>query len=144
MASTVVLKNSSAESVIGIWLDAEVNLNEDNRKAQEQLRKVINRVKTFEKKDECEKYIESLSLEEQVLIIVSGRLGKGLVTHIHDFSQIKSIYVYCQNKEGNEQWANHFTKVKYIVHIFFIIIHFIRLKLLSFNSMNLFLELEWI
>ena len=119
MASTVVLKNSSAESIIAIWLDADVNSNEDSQKAQELLRKIINRVETFENKDECEKYIQSLSLQGQVLIIVSGRLGKALVTHIHDFSQIKSIYVYCQNKKGNEQWANHFTKVEYIVHVFF-------------------------
>ncbi|CAF3985218.1 unnamed protein product [Rotaria sp. Silwood1] len=48
-------------------------------------------------------------------MIVSGQLGKEIVPSVHNLQQVISIYVYCMNKEINEQWASRFTKVKAIV-----------------------------
>jgi hypothetical protein len=117
MASTAELTNTIAESVIAIWLDAEVNIKEENREAQKKLRTIISRLKTFESRNECEKYIRSISSAERLLLIVSGRFGRELVPDIHSLSQVTSIYVYCRDKKANEQWSNHFTKVKHIIYI---------------------------
>ncbi|CAF4070766.1 unnamed protein product, partial [Rotaria sp. Silwood1] len=78
MASTSTISNTNAKILIAVWLDANVNINEDNRNAQIQLRSFINRLKTFESINECEKYIRSASPQEQHLLIVSGRLGREL------------------------------------------------------------------
>ena len=50
-----------------IWLDAAVNMNEAYRKIQQQLRTIVNCLKTFENRNECEKYIRSTSSQEQLL-----------------------------------------------------------------------------
>jgi hypothetical protein len=107
------------EISITVWLDAEVNINEENQKAQQQLLTIINNLKTFDNRNECEKYIRSISSQERLLLIVSGRLGKELVPHIHSLPQVTSIYVYCRDKKGNEQWAIHFTKVKLCHYLYF-------------------------
>ena len=120
MASSATVSDIKVKSLILVWLDAEVNKNEENRKAQEQFRTIINCLKTFDNRNDCEKYIRSISSKEQILLIVSGRLGRELVPHIHQLPQIISIYVYCQDKKGNEQWANQFTKVKQTNYLYFI------------------------
>ncbi|CAF4869195.1 unnamed protein product, partial [Rotaria sp. Silwood2] len=48
-------------------------------------------------------------------MIVSGQLGKEIVPAVQNLQQVTSIYVYCMNKEINEQWANRFAKVKAVV-----------------------------
>ncbi len=112
MAKNTLVNNTNVEIYITVWLDAEVNTNEENRKAQEQLRTIISRLKAFESRDECKKYVRSLSSQERVLLIVSGRFGEELIPKIHSLRQVVSIYVYCKDKIANEKWAIHFMKVK--------------------------------
>ena len=115
MASDTTVNNTNAEVFIIAWLDADVNTTESNKKAQQQLLTIISHLKTFEEKTECEKYIRSLSSQERLSLIVSGRLGKELVPDIYTLPQATSIYVYCQDKEKNEQWANRFKKVNAVI-----------------------------
>jgi hypothetical protein len=119
MASNATVNNTNDKIFITIWLDAEVNTNEANQKVQQQLRMSISCLKTFETKNECDKYIRSTSSEEQLLLIVSGRFGREFVPSIHQLQQIISIYVFCQDVKGNEQWAKAFTKVKQIICVLF-------------------------
>jgi hypothetical protein len=44
-------------------------------------------------------------------LIVSGQFGREIVPKIHQLEQLSAIYVYCMNKEANEQWAKDFLKV---------------------------------
>jgi hypothetical protein len=63
------------------WLDSTVNNSVENQNAQVQLRSIINHLKTFEKVDECKNYIsERVSTEDRVVLIVSGRLGREVVS----------------------------------------------------------------
>ena len=94
-----------------LWLDAQVNTTEENRQAQQKLRKIINHLKTFDDQNQCQQYILSLSPQDRLVLIVSGRLGRQLVPQIHQLRQISSIYIYCMDKQANEQWAKNFTKV---------------------------------
>ncbi|CAF5107361.1 unnamed protein product, partial [Rotaria sp. Silwood1] len=48
-------------------------------------------------------------------MIVSDQLGKEIISTVHNLQQVMSIYVYCVNKEINEQWASRFVKVKAVV-----------------------------
>ena len=110
------LKNSkptdnNLETFSLIWLDASVNNSQENLDAQQRLRSSINHLKTFEHQDDCEQYIRSVSPLDRVVLIVSGRFDPQIVPRIHQLRQVSSIYVYCMDKERNEQWAQHFTKV---------------------------------
>jgi hypothetical protein len=112
--ASLTQKGSNLETFSLIWLDAAVNSTKENIDTQQRLRSSINHLKTFENDVECEKYIRSVFKEERIVLIVSGHLGHEVVPRIHQVRQISAIYVYCMNKNKNEQWAKHFTKVRNI------------------------------
>jgi len=107
--------DNNLESFALLWLDAQVDINEANRQAQKQLRNIINYLKTFDDENDCQQYILSVSPQDRVVLIVSGRLGQIIVPRLHQLRQIISIYIYCTNKQANEQWSKRFTKVQYFL-----------------------------
>jgi hypothetical protein len=94
-----------------LWLDAQINTTEDNQQVQLKLRESINHLKTFDDQQQCQQYILSLSPQDRLVLIMSGRCGRQLVPQIHQLRQVSSIYIYCMDKTANEQWAKNFTKV---------------------------------
>jgi len=90
-------------SALMIWHDVCVNTNKDNKKAQEELRSIINHFKTFEDINQCQQFILSILSYNRIVLIFSGQLCRKLVPQTHQFQQLSSIYVYCMNKEINEQ-----------------------------------------
>lgn len=99
------------ETFVLLWLDEQVDSNEENCHAQKQLRTVINQFKTFTDPIQCEQYISTRSKDDRIILIISGRLGPTIVPRIHHLYEIISIYIYCMNKQINEQWAKAFPKV---------------------------------
>jgi hypothetical protein len=118
-ATLPVVHDPDLETVSLVWLDASANISAENITSQKQFRSIIHHFKTFQNTQDCEKYIREKSKDDRIFFIVSGRLGQEIVPRVHQFRQIFSIYVYCQDKQKNEEWANKFTKV------IFIIFHFI-------------------
>jgi len=108
-------KNNNLETFSLLWLDAAVDTREENRQAQIQLRNIINHLKTFDDENDCQRYILSISPQDRIVLIVSGRLGQIIVPRLHQLRQIISIYIYCTNKQANEQWSKQFTKVQYFL-----------------------------
>jgi hypothetical protein len=98
------------ESFACLWLDQDVNSTEDNRETQQKLRQVINHLRTFSNHDECEQYILQVT-HEKIVLIVSGSLGRQVIPRIHQLSQFSACYVFCRDKQANEQWANKYHKV---------------------------------
>jgi len=94
-----------------IWLDADDNI-EDNQTTEQKLRTIINHFKRFRNTKECQQYIEKLSEQDRLVLIVSRQLAKEIISSIHLFRQVSSIYIYCRDEENNEEWTNNFTKVK--------------------------------
>ncbi len=117
--------DTNVETFSLIWLDATVNTSPENIQSQEILRESIDQLKTFDNGDECIKYIEYLSANDRIILISSGSLGRSIVPRIHELRQIFSIYIYCMNKEANEQWTKKFIKViktlilRFIIDFFF-------------------------
>ncbi|CAF1984767.1 unnamed protein product [Rotaria magnacalcarata] len=106
------IHDDNLETFSLIWLDANIDATEDNKRSQQQLRAIINRLITFRDDVACQKYIASRSEQDRIILIVSGRLGRTLLHKIHHFIQLSSAYVYCRDKEANKQWSHSFTKVK--------------------------------
>jgi plasmid stabilization system protein ParE len=112
VASDDVINRNDAETSIVVWLNSEINSSEEKRKAQKQLRTIVKHLKTFEDRNKCEQYIRSISSQDRLVLIVNSQQGREIVPHIHGLRQVTSIYVHGKDKKGNEQWTNHFTKVK--------------------------------
>lgn len=106
--------NSNCETFSLIWLDATVNNCQENINAQHELRKSIDRLKTFTDHNQCERYIRSVPVNNQIILVVSGHLGQVIVPRIHSLQQISSIYIYCMDKAKHEQWSKQYEKVTYI------------------------------
>ncbi len=111
MKTLLKMAAKNLETYSLVWLDALANNSKENIHAQQRLRSLINHVKTFEQIDQCEQYIQSVSSQDRILLVVSGQLGEQLVPKIHELRQISTIYVYCTNKKKNEQWTKQFAKV---------------------------------
>ena len=103
--------DSNLESFVCLWLDQNVNSTQDNQDTLQELRQVINHLRTFNDTVECEQYVRKI-IKERVVLIVSGSLGRQIVPRLHGLSQFSACYVYCQDKKANEQWTNKFPKVR--------------------------------
>ncbi|CAF1431777.1 unnamed protein product [Adineta ricciae] len=111
-SSIVHSTDENLESLSLIWLDANVDNSIENVVIQNQLRSIVNYLKTFQDATECENYIRSMLDGDRVLFIVSGRLGQYIVPRIHKLRQILAIYVFCCREQDHKEWAKKFTKVK--------------------------------
>ncbi|CAF3140136.1 unnamed protein product [Rotaria socialis] len=107
--------DDNLETFTLVWLDASVNTTDENRDAQNLLKKTIHQLKAFQDPPQCEKYILSLPVEDRVVLIVSGQLGREHLPKYHSYQQLLSVYVYCYNQELNEQWAVTYPKIKAVV-----------------------------
>ena len=125
-SKSLEISNENLETFSIFWLDVQVNTTEDNRNAQLKLREIINHLKTFDDQNECLQRILSLSTQDRLVLIVSGRCGRQLVPQIHHLRQVSSIYVYCMDKKTNEQWAKDFIKIKSVIVELKDLIHVIK------------------
>lgn len=105
-------KDNNLETFSLLWLDGEVNTNEENKSAQRRLRTIINQLKTFQDSKACKKYIKSFTEQDRIILIVSGRLSKELIPEIHHLRQLSSVYIYCWDKKAYKRWAKDFSKVR--------------------------------
>jgi len=104
--------NQNLEIFCLIWLDAVQDLKEIKR-TERKLRPIINNLKRFQDVKQCQQYIEQTSQKDRLVLVVSGRFGREIVPIIHKYRQIISIYVYCMDRESNEEWSREFVKVKF-------------------------------
>ena len=114
-SKSLQISHQNLETFSIFWLDAQVNTTEDNRNTQLKLREIINHLKTFDDQNECLQRILSLSPQDRLVLIVSGRCGRQLVPQIHHLRQVSSIYIYCMDKKANEQWAKILLKLKVLL-----------------------------
>jgi hypothetical protein len=110
MAKSLKISSNNLETYYLIWLDSSINSN-DNINIQYKLRSLINHLQIFEEIIECEKYIQSISLKDRIVLIISGDFSQQFIPRIHDFQQIYSIYIYCLNKQFFQQWSQEYIKV---------------------------------
>ena len=125
-SKSLQISNDNLETFSIFWLDEQVNKTEENRNTQLILREIINHLKTFDDQNQCHQRILSLSQEDRLVLIVSGRCGRQLVPQIHHLRQVSSIYVYCMDKKANELWAKDFIKIKSVIVQLKDLIHVIK------------------
>ena len=110
--------DSNLESFACLWLDENVNSIKSNRETQQELRQVINHLRTFVDSVECEEYIRRIN-REKVIVIASSSLSRQIVPRIHGLPQFSAFYIYSKDKNIDEQWVDKYHKVKYFINIVF-------------------------
>ncbi|CAF1482965.1 unnamed protein product [Adineta steineri] len=100
------------QNVLLIWLDNNINENNaDCDNTIKQLKRVVNNINTFTDGEECIEFIQTIT-NNKVCMIVSGSLGKYIVRHVHDMSQVHTIFIFCNNQEWHNQWTKEWPKIK--------------------------------
>lgn len=103
-------KNINYETYSLIWLDSQRNADD----VHEKLRSSINYLRTFDRINECETYIQSISSEDRIVLIVSDHFAQQLIPNIHCFRKVSSIYILCKNKQFDQQWSKQYRKVNLV------------------------------
>ncbi|CAF0775410.1 unnamed protein product [Adineta steineri] len=100
------------QNVLLIWLDNNINENNtDCTNTIKQLKRVVNNINTFTDSNQCAEFIQTIT-NNKICMIVSGSLGKHIVPHVHDMSQVDTIFIFCNNPESHEQWTKQWPKIK--------------------------------
>lgn len=92
-----------------LWLDQSVDTSDDNIELQEQLRNIVNDLRTFDNIQQCEEFIRK-NTDKKIVLIVSGSFGREIVPRLHDVHQFSGCYVYCRDKQANK-WSEKYSKV---------------------------------
>ncbi|CAF0997718.1 unnamed protein product [Adineta steineri] len=100
------------QNVLLIWLDNNINENNDDcSNTIKQLKCVVNNVNTFTDGEQCVDFIQTIT-NNKICMIVSGELGKHIVPHVHDISQVDTILIFCNNQQWHKQWTKEWSKIK--------------------------------
>lgn len=96
------IEKENLEDLTVIWLD-EYSHDIDTKA---RLRCIINFLKIFTELKLCLDYIQSIP-NENIFIIVSGRLSSELIPLIQNLPQILHIYIFCQDSEKYSSLKAH-------------------------------------
>ncbi|CAF1336708.1 unnamed protein product [Adineta steineri] len=100
------------QNVLLIWLDHNINNNNaDRNNTIKQLKRIVNNINTFTDGEECVDFIKTI-INNKICMIVSGALGEHIVPHVHDMSQVDTIFIFCNNQEWHKQWTKEWSKIK--------------------------------
>ena len=100
------------QNYLVVWLDGHINeKGNDFRNSIMKLREVSNTVNTFTEIDECIDFINNVKTRK-IFMISSGALGRTAIPIVHELSQIKTIYIFCESKLRHQEWAKQWFKIK--------------------------------
>ena len=106
-----------------VWLDTNLYQRSSNIDTEIKLKNLINYIRVFDRVDACERYIKQIGKmntneqirQEKLLVVISTILAPTIIPHLHDLSQVKSIYVYGKAKtisKAHQDWLRKYNKVK--------------------------------
>ena len=108
--SSLSLETATTKVYYLVWLDATLE-SKDIKIAAQKLSRIMSHVQEFKDVQQCKQYIHAMTKKGNIVLIVSGRLGREIVPQVYNLSHVTSIYIYCMDKDGNKQWADKFQKV---------------------------------
>lgn len=103
-------ERENSESHQLIWLESNIHTSGKSTITIAELRKIVDYTKLFDDIEECIYFIERTT-HIATFIVTSDDLGQLLISKIHDQSNIKSIYIFCQSLQFHQQWASKHLKV---------------------------------
>jgi tetratricopeptide (TPR) repeat protein len=95
-----------------VWLDSNVvKSNTDSKYSINQFYEIMDEIKLSANSDECIDYFRK-EIDQTVFLIISNDLAQSTISHIHDMSQLDSIYILCENMPKQKRMAEQWSKVK--------------------------------
>jgi hypothetical protein len=111
-SNTTRTRKRIAENVVLIWLDVNIDSsNEEFQNTLTQLRNVVNNVNIFTERNKCVDFLTEIE-DMKASLIVSGTLGRQIISLIHDIPQLHTIYIFDRNTSQHQQWSKAWIKIK--------------------------------
>ncbi|CAF1285183.1 unnamed protein product [Didymodactylos carnosus] len=93
-----------------IWFNQNADTHEtDIQHTKEKLLEINDHVLFFNSKDQCLDYIKS-TINERVLLVMSGPASFDLLPEIYPLKQVDSIFIFCINAENYEPLLNEYSQ----------------------------------
>ncbi|CAF2059488.1 unnamed protein product [Rotaria magnacalcarata] len=103
------------QNFVLVWLDSNINImQQDCQYTISELYKIYNSFTLFTDLEECRKFIEK-PRDEQIFLIVSGKIGENLVPLVHQNARLDSVYVFCGQPDAHK-WTQQWKKIKLVVN----------------------------
>jgi hypothetical protein len=77
-----------------IWFDNDTSRVSWYLNAKKRLHSIIDCIETFEEQDRCKDYIQQSKDRCHHVVIIGNEAALQLVSSIHNYAQVVSIYVY--------------------------------------------------
>ncbi|CAF1622979.1 unnamed protein product [Adineta ricciae] len=79
----------------------------------EQLQTIINYIVLFDDEEQCLQYIQSLTKDDRIFVIIKHNSSSQFVSQLVTLRQIVSIYIYSDSaKKSSEQWTKFSKKIR--------------------------------
>ncbi|CAF1213642.1 unnamed protein product [Rotaria sp. Silwood1] len=134
--SASTTKTTHFETFILVWLDPNVDSNNENLQTQERLREILTCLITFDTVETCEHWLKKCSSDEKIILIVSGTYGREIVPKIHHLQAIITIYIYCLDVEHNKVWSQNFAKIRNVISSTDTLLHELSLDQINLESVE--------
>lgn len=103
------------ETLILVWLDRQVDGDEQNEALQKRLRQYVTYLVTFDDCRSCEQWLKARPTDDKILLVVTGELGKRIVPNVYQLTSIIGIYVFCWKPEIHTIWAQNYPKLRGVI-----------------------------
>ena len=80
-----------------LWFNSDPSRVSGYLNAKKRLHSIIDCIETFDAHDRCEEYIQQSKDRCHHVVIIGNETALQLVSSIHDYAQVVSIYVYDSN-----------------------------------------------
>ena len=98
-----------------VWADSNIEKIQDDLDTTSLIRRMVRgRLSTFDKIDRCVNHILDKITNQRIILIVSNSFGPPIISLIHDFPQIHTIYIYCRTAAIAESWSKPYKKISHI------------------------------
>jgi tetratricopeptide (TPR) repeat protein len=112
LSSSISVDQKITQNFLLVWLNTDMHVSDDDFRTNiTHLRRIVNSVNTFTDPQKAVNFLTRIK-EDKAFIIISGDLGRQIVSEIHPIAQVHSIYLLGTDKADHEQWIKDWSKVK--------------------------------
>lgn len=106
------INTQAVHKVLFIWLDANIDESlVDCQKTITHFRQTLNNIHMFTDAEACLQFLKAMT-NQKACLVISGSLGKQMISHVNNLSQVDSIFIFCGNKKNHEEWIKDWSKIK--------------------------------
>jgi tetratricopeptide (TPR) repeat protein len=122
------------ENYIIIWLDPNLEFpNDENQELISLLRSIFNTIKTFTDIHQCVKFLEQIK-NEKIFLIISDYFVKQIASLEEQFTQLNSIYVFCNQKSKYDKIIKAYNKGKGVFTQMKLLCHELKKEVRQLNN----------